>query len=150
MKYTGNCLCGNVKFQFPYDPMMQFQCHCTVCQKVFGTSLNAIALPEDELSYEGELKVFSVSGGSGKELHYYFCPQCSIIIYNKPDVLDGMIYLPAGLLADQIEFSPTVELWTKSKAKWLPRAGSIKASFEDNATVERLVELLENLDQREA
>jgi hypothetical protein len=61
-----------------------------------------------------------------------------------------MIYLPAGLLADQIEFSPTVELWTKSKAKWLPRAGSIKASFEDNATVERLVELLENLDQREA
>ncbi|MDP7624985.1 MAG: GFA family protein [Rhodospirillales bacterium] len=149
MKYTGNCLCGNVTFQFPYDPMMQFQCHCTVCQKVFGTSLNAIALPEDELSHEGELDVFSISGGSGKKLHYYFCPQCSIIVYNKPDVLDGMIYLPAGLLADQIEFSPTVELWTKSKAKWLPQAGSIKASFEDNGTVERLVELLENLDQRE-
>jgi|TARA_B100000959_G_scaffold284154_1_gene354995 hypothetical protein len=129
--------------------MMQFQCHCTVCQKVFGTSLNAIALPEDELSHEGELDVFSISGGSGKKLHYYFCPQCSIIVYNKPDVLDGMIYLPAGLLADQIEFSPTVELWTKSKAKWLPQAGSIKASFEDNGTVERLVELLENLDQRE-
>ena len=69
---------------------------------------------------EGELNGFSIAGGSGKELHYYFCPQCSIIVYNKPDALDGMIYLPAGLLADQIEFSPTVELWAKSKANWLP------------------------------
>ncbi len=60
-----------------------------------------------------------------------------------------MIYLPAGLLSDQIPFAPTVELWTDNKAKWLEQAKTIKASFPDNATVERLQELLENLEQRQ-
>lgn len=149
MAYSGSCLCGDVKFKFEFDPMMQFQCHCTVCQKVFGSSLNALAIPEDELSYEGELQRHSIEGGSGNGLHYHYCPKCSVIIYNKPDLLDGMIYLPAGLLSDQIQFAPTVELWTDNKAKWLEQAKTIKASFPDNATVERLQELLENLEQRQ-
>ena len=149
MSYSGSCLCGEVKFKFEFDPMMQFQCHCTMCQKVFGTSLNALAMPEDELSCDGELQRHSIEGGSGSGLHYNYCPKCSVIIYNKPDLLDGMVYLPAGLLADQIKFAPTVELWTSDKADWLEQAKSIKASFKDNATVERLQELLENLDQRQ-
>jgi hypothetical protein len=57
--------------------------------------------------------------------------------------------LPAGLLADQIQFKPTVELWTENKAEWLAQAKTIKNSFKDNATVERLGELLENLEQRQ-
>ena len=149
MSYSGSCLCGEVTFKFEFDPMMQFQCHCTSCQKVFGTSLSALAMPEDELVCEGELQRYSVAGGSGSGLHYNYCPQCSVIVYNKPDLLDGMVYLPAGLLSDQIKFTPTVELWTSDKADWLEQAKSIKASFEDNGTVERLQELLENLDQRQ-
>ena len=56
MAYSGSCLCENVKFSFEFDPMMQFQCHCTTCQKVFGTTLNALAMPEAELIHEGEMK----------------------------------------------------------------------------------------------
>ena len=149
MAYSGSCLCGNVKFSFEFDPMMQFQCHCTTCQKVFGTSLNALAMPEAELSHNGEMLRYTITGGSGSALHYNYCPKCSVIIYNKPDLLEGLIYLPAGLLAGQIEFKPTVELWTDDKANWLHKADSIKASFIDNGTVERLSQLLENLEQRE-
>ena len=42
-----------------------------------------------------------------------------------------------------------MELWTDDKAKWLKQADTIENSFVDNGTVERLGELLENLDQRE-
>ena len=80
---------------------------------------------------------------------FNYCPKCGSFIYNKPDILDGLIYLPAGLLHDQIPFRPTVELWTDEKAEWIQKAKSIKASFPDNGTVERLGELLENLEQRE-
>ena len=103
MSYEGKCLCGNVKFSFEYDPMMHFQCHCTMCQRAFGTTSNALVLPEDELTIEGELKRYSMTG----------------------------------------------ELWTDDKAKWLKQADTIENSFVDNGTVERLGELLENLDQRE-
>ena len=68
--------------------------------------------------------------------------------WNKPEVLGGMVYLPAGLLAGQIEFRPTVELWSGGRPKWMTKASTIKESFPDNGTVERIQELLENLDQR--
>ena len=149
MSYKGTCLCGDVKFNFEFDPMMQFQCHCTSCQVAFGTSLNALVIPEDELTVEGELNRYTKIGGSGNPLHYNYCVKCGSFIYNKPDILDGLIYLPAGLLHDQIPFRPTVELWTDDKAEWMQKAKTIKASFPDNGTVERLGELLENLEQRE-
>ena len=93
MAYSGSCLCENVKFSFEFDPMMQFQCHCTSCQVAFGPSLNALVIPEDELTVEGELNRYTKTGGSGNPLHYNYCVKCGSFIYNKPDILDGLIYL---------------------------------------------------------
>ena len=28
---------------------------------------------------------FTISGGSGNDLNYHYCPRCSVIIYNKPN-----------------------------------------------------------------
>jgi hypothetical protein len=148
MSYSGTCLCGNAKCEFEFDPMMHFQCHCNTCQGVFGTSLSALAMPKHELNIEGELTNHTISGGSGMDMHYYFCASCGVIIYNEPELLGGMIYIPAGVLYDQIEFNPTVELWSGNRPKWMSKAKTIIESFQDNGTVERITELLENLDQR--
>ena len=64
-----------------------------------------------KLIFQGNLKSYKIVGGSGMDM-YYYCPSCSCFIYNKPDLLEGMAYVPAGLLGDQIEFKPTVELWS--------------------------------------
>ena len=148
MDYSGSCLCGSVKFSFPYDPMLHFKCHCKVCQKIFGGSLHALAMPLDELKISGDLSSYTTTGGSGNDLHYNFCPKCGTSIFNKPDLLDPMVYLPAGLLDGQIEFSPTVELWSANKPSSVPEAPTTRAAFEDNGTAERLTEMLENLEQR--
>ena len=107
-----------------------------------------MALPEHEISLNGSLKGYTIVGGSGLNMHYFHCPACSVLIYNKPELLEGMAYIPAGLLEDQIEFRPTVELWATNRPKWMSKASSIIESFNDNGTLERLQELLENLDQR--
>ena len=60
-----------------------------------------------------------------------------------------MAYIPAELLGNQIEFKPTVELWSGNRPNWMPKAPSIIDSFSDNGILERLQEFLENLDQRE-
>ena len=80
MSYSGTCNCDNISFSFEYDPMMQFQCHCTTCQKVFGTSLCALAMPGEELIVEGELTRHTTTGGSGMDMHYNFCDKCGVII----------------------------------------------------------------------
>ena len=69
-------------------------------------------MPNDELEISGSLSNYYITGGSVNKLHYNFCPTCGTFIYNKPDLLNPMIYVPAGLLDGQLEFFPTVELWT--------------------------------------
>ena len=64
------------------------------------------------------------------------------------DILEGMIYVPAGLLRDQIEFKPKVEIWAGSRPSWTNRPDCLVESFDDNGTIERISTLLENLDQR--
>ena len=59
-----------------------------------------------------------------------------------------MIYVPAGLLRDQIEFKPKVEIWAGSRPSWTNRPDCLVESFDDNGTIERISTLLENLDQR--
>tara|TARA_B100000886_G_scaffold336409_1_gene295143 strand:+ start:746 stop:1066 length:321 start_codon:yes stop_codon:yes gene_type:complete len=105
-------------------------------------------MPLEELEISGDLATHTITGGSGNDLHYNFCPKCGTFIFNKPDLLDPMVYLPAGLLDGQIEFSPTVELWMADKPSYIEEAPSTKAAFLDNGTTERLMEMLENLDQR--
>jgi hypothetical protein len=147
--YSSSCLCGQIKFEFELDPMLQFQCHCSTCFKVFGTSMSGLTMPEHEINVDGEMSVFTIVGGSGNDMHYYFCSNCSTIIYNKPELLGGMAYVLAGAFIDQIDFRPTLELWTGGRPDWIPKAPSIIESFDDNGTVERIQKLLENLDQRE-
>ena len=80
------------------------------------------------------------------DMYYYYCTSCSCFIYNKPDLLEEMVYIPAGLLEDQIEFKPTVELWSGNRPIWIQKAPYKIEAFSDNRTLERLQVLLENLD----
>ena len=105
-------------------------------------------MPEHEIEIEGHLSQHTVTGGSGQDMHYYFCAKCSTIIYNKPEVMGGMAYVLAGAFAEQIEFKPVMELWVGTRPSWMSKANSIVESFDDNGTITRIQELLENLEQR--
>ena len=148
MAYSGKCACGNITFTFEHDPMMHFMCHCADCQVMFNGSFEGYAISKDELTVQGDLSTFSYSGGSGLGLHVNFCVKCSTKIYTQPDILQGMIYVPAGLLRDQIEFKPKVEIWAGSRPSWTSRPESLVESYDENGTIERISSLLENLDQR--
>ena len=81
--------------------------------------------------------------------YYYYYPSCSFFTYNKPKLFQRMAYLPAELLWKQIEFKPTVELLLGKRPNWMQRDPSMIESFSDNGNLEKLQDLLGNLDQRE-
>ena len=56
-----------------------------------------------------------------------------------------MLYVPAGLLRDQIEFKPKVEIWAGSRPSWSIQPESLVSLFDDNGTEERISTSLENL-----
>ena len=148
MSYSGNCACKEISFSFDLDPMMHFMCHCTDCQVMFNGSFEGYAISEEELKIDGTLTTFTYAGGSGLNLHVKYCGKCSTKIYTKPDILQGMIYVPAGLLREQIEFKPKVEIWAGSRPSWTNKPSTLVESYDENGTIERITSLLENLDQR--
>ena len=54
-----------------------------------------------------------------------WCLFCMQYINLTSQVLGGMVYLPAGLLNGQIEFRPTVELWSAGRPAWMMQASTI-------------------------
>ena len=62
------------------------------------------------------------------------------------DVVGGKM---ASVVENISQLSLLDELWTAQKPKNIPQALSTKVAFEDNGTTDRLMEMLENFDQRE-
>ena len=148
MTIKGSCQCGSVEFSLENDLMMHFVCHCSDCQKLHGNSFFGYAYSSDDISITGEVNTYSYEGGSGNLLHVVSCPNCGCKLYTQPDLIEGMIYVPAGMLKTHYEFAPKVELFAYNKAFCMESVSVSGESYEHNGTLERIGELLENLDQR--
>ena len=94
------------------------------------------------------MRTYSYEGGSGNLLHIVSCPDCGSKQCMQPDLIEGMIYVPAGMLKAHFEFAPKVELWAANKASSIAPVSVSVESYEENRTLEHIGELLENLDQR--
>ena len=148
MSITETCQCGSAEFSLQNDPMMHFVCHCSDCQKLYGNSFFGYAYSTEDISVTGEVKTYSYEGGSGNQLHLVSCLNCGCKLYTQPDLIEGMIYVPAGMLQTHYEFAPKVELFAYNKASCMESVSVSGESYEHNGTLERIGELLENLDQR--
>lgn len=143
-----SCFCGETTLKFKHDPMMHFMCHCEDCEVLFNGSFRGLAYTEIDLEISGEHGTFSYEGGSGNLLHLTFCKSCGMNIYTKPDLLEGLVYVFAGLLKNHYKFEPKVELFAHNRLPYAIKPQSVVQSYDHNGTIERVSELLENIDQR--
>ena len=120
-KIEGGCMCGKVKYTSPAEPAMMAVCHCVDCQKQSGSALSInIAIPEDQISFTGELKLVETRGiESGKNINRYFCPNCGSPLYSAPEVMPGMIFLKAGTLDDTSWVKPDINMWCATAQPWV-------------------------------
>ena len=114
-------MCGNVKYTSASAPAMTAVCHCIDCQKQSGSALSInVGLPEDEISFTGELKLVVTSGiESGKKINRYFCPNCGSPLYSAAEVMPGMIFLKAGTLDDTSWVKPDMNFWCATAQPWV-------------------------------
>lgn len=145
---TVSCFCGQCSLEFKHDPMMHFMCHCEDCEFLFNGAFRGFAYTEIDLELSGPHNTYFYEGGSGNLLHLTFCKNCGMNLYSKPDLLEGLVYVFAGLMKEHYTFEPKVELFAHNRLPWVTRADSVVQSYDHNGTVERVSELLENIDQR--
>jgi hypothetical protein len=119
---TGGCLCGAVRYEAAWPPLMVATCSCKNCQKQAGSALSIIAvLPRDGLKVEGELTTFTDHADSGAEVYRKFCPRCgSPVITDTPEAAaQGIIFIKAGTLDKADDLAPSLHYWTRSAQHWV-------------------------------
>ncbi|KAK4497919.1 hypothetical protein PRZ48_010574 [Zasmidium cellare] len=67
--YAGSCHCGELKWAAKLDKAEHVHCHCGTCQKLGGGpySCNQIIARQDLTILQGEPKVYTYKGASGKD-----------------------------------------------------------------------------------
>lgn len=121
-RYTGGCLCGNVRIVATGRPYRVGLCHCMDCRKHHGALFYAGAIfAGDAVTVEGETRDFA-----GR----FFCPRCGSPVFTRSgDEVE--VYL--GSLDSPDQLTPTYECWTVRREAWLPGLDHIKRYQRDRA-----------------
>lgn len=116
---TGRCACGALRYRAEGEPLMQGFCHCRSCQRTSGAGhVGWLCFPAGAVTVEGETRIFTRVGGSGKRASRYACPTCLSVVYGTAEVMTDMINLYAGSLDDPARFKPTMAIFVGEKPPW--------------------------------
>jgi hypothetical protein len=108
-RFTGGCLCGNVRIVATGRPDRTGICHCLDCRKHHGALFSASAIfPRDAVTVEGETHEYA-----GR----HFCPRCGSSVFSRTG---DEIEVHLGSLDAPNQSTPTYELWVVRRESWLP------------------------------
>ena len=114
----GGCACGAVRYAVGGEPRQLVACHCTHCQRRFGTAFGmSLFLTPDALRItKGELKATRRVADSGRVDGNL--PSCGTMIFAQPEWKPAdTIVLKPGTLDDTD--STDIHIWTSSKQDWV-------------------------------
>ena len=113
----GECLCGAVSFELSGELPNLYQCHCSLCRKVTGSSANAaFRVARDQLAWtSGEDRVSEYETGTGFKSH--FCSRCGSPLPNLT-AQGSAWWVPVGLLQDSDDLQVAAHLFVASRAAW--------------------------------
>jgi hypothetical protein len=108
-RFTGGCLCGNVRLVATGSPFRVGLCHCLDCRKHHGALFYSAAIfPDEAVTIEGETKDYA-----GR----HFCPSCGSSVFARSG---DEIEVNLGSLDAPDQLMPTYENWTVRRESWLP------------------------------
>lgn len=113
----GSCLCGEVAFELGGEIPQHYQCHCSLCRKVSGSSANAAMIVAcDQLEWlRGTGSIAEFVSETGFKSH--FCKRCGSPLPNITRNGNAW-WVPVGLLDDDARLSLGAHLYTASRAQW--------------------------------
>ena len=122
MDITGQCLCGEIKYELLNPPAMTGVCHCKNCQRQAGSAFSTLAgVAKSDFSLtSGTMKLYEDGDtDSGNTVKRFFCGDCGSPIYSAlPDSPD-MVFLKTGTMNDTTGFTPQFNVWCSTKQNWV-------------------------------
>lgn len=121
MKVTGECFCGNIRYEAKVEERLVAVCHCTSCQRHSGSAFGVVVgVKNEEFNLlSGELNSYEVTTDTGSIRSRTFCPECGTRIYAKT-LGEGMRFwgLRVGTIDQKSELVPAIQVWCRSAQNW--------------------------------
>jgi len=125
-RFTGGCLCGDVRLVATGTPYRVGICHCLDCRKHHGALFFAAAMfPQEAVTIEGETRDYA-----GR----HFCPRCGSSVFARSG---DEIELHLGALDAPDQLMPTYECWTVRREAWLPVFPTTRTYTRDRESTDR-------------
>ncbi|MDC0002849.1 GFA family protein [Porticoccaceae bacterium] len=115
----GSCLCGQVRYEISSKAADLYQCHCSLCRKITGSSCStSIVVPGENFSWlSGENLSKLYIHSEGKRRRVVFCPNCSSSLPDtNPD--KSLYWIPVGSLQEHKTMEVKAHIFVGSKAHW--------------------------------
>ena len=120
-KLTGQCLCGDVRFEADGEPSIMANCHCKDCQQASGSPYATLVFMEKEnVKVTGKVATFDHKVESGSELTKHFCPRCGSQMFASNSARPTSIGLRGGSINEQELVKPMFNVYTSSKIDSTP------------------------------
>lgn len=108
-RYTGGCLCGDVRLVALGQPLRVGLCHCLDCRKHHGALFHAAAIFAEQ--------AVTVAGPTQAYAGRHFCPRCGSPVFARSG---DEVEVSLGALDAPDQLRPSYELWTVRRESWLP------------------------------
>ena len=122
MEITGQCLCGEIKYELLNPPAMTGVCHCKNCQRQAGSAFSTLAgVAKSDFSLtSGKMKLYEDGDtDSGNTVKRFFCGDCGSPIYSAVPDSPDMVFLKTGTMDDTTGFTPQFNVWCSTKQNWV-------------------------------
>ena len=119
--HTGQCLCGNIKYEFASDPLMAGVCHCKNCQRQAGSAFSTLyGVGKADFNMTGTPKLYQdTATDSGNTVKRYFCGDCGSPIYSAVPSQPDVLFLKTGTLDDTAGFKPQFQVYCETRQDWV-------------------------------
>lgn len=117
-RYTGSCLCGEVRFEIDGELERFYLCHCQYCRKDTGSAHAANLFSASATlrwtSGEGNVRQFNLRSTRHSRS---FCATCGSALPIMQ--MNGkLLVVPAGSLDSEIPVKPDAHIFISSRAAW--------------------------------
>ncbi len=122
LKTNGACSCGENTYEAEVDPDKVVMCNCSDCQTSSGGTCHVnVLVPESDFHVtSGTLKEYIKIAESGARRIIGFCGTCGTQIFAVGAEAPRVYGVRVPTLAQREQFPPKVQIWGRSRPKWLP------------------------------
>ena len=119
-RYSGGCLCGQLRYEADGEPLYAGFCCCADCLKASGSGfIPFVGFAGSAVRFTGQTRQFVSKAARGGDSVRNFCPVCGGLVFGGIVGEDESHTIYAGSLDDPTIFQPQMAIFTRDRPPWV-------------------------------